>query len=82
MNKIKGLLTATKGNEEASIMILSFNTHIHHYEKIIKRVTQVFNKVFIDPYVALSIEFSKMNKGGSDDLKVVKNKPEPFLNFL
>ena len=82
MNKIKGLLTDIKDNEQASIMILPFNTRIQDYQKVIKKVTQVFDKVFIDPYLTLIPELSNLNQTSSEDLKIMKNKPDSFLFFL
>ena len=82
MNKIKGLLTDIKDNEQASIMILPFNTCIQDYQKVIKKVTQVYDKVFIEPYLSLIPELSFLNQSTSEDLKLIKNKPEAFLLFL
>jgi len=47
MSKIKGLLSAIKGNEEPSAIILPYNKQIEGYQKTIKKVIQAYNKSFV-----------------------------------
>jgi hypothetical protein len=62
MHKIRGLITAIKDNEEASLMILPFYKRTEDYFKIIKRINEVYYKVFIDPYVSFVVQLSSLNK--------------------
>ena len=75
MHKIKGLITGIKGNEEASVMILPFNKRIEEYLKIIKRINQIYDKVFIDPYASFILQLSHLNRSIIEETKSTKNKP-------
>lgn len=63
-------------------MILPYNTRIQDYQKVMKKVAQVYDKVFIEPYLALTPELTTLNQTFSDDLKSIKNKPESFAIIL
>lgn len=63
-------------------MILPYNTRIQDYQKVMKKVAQIYDKVFIEPYLTLTPELTTLNQTFSDDLKSIKNKPESFAIIL
>jgi hypothetical protein len=63
-------------------MILPFNTRIQDYQKVLKRLTQIYDKVFLDPYMSLINELSLLNMNSLEDIKLTKNKPSSFYFLL
>jgi hypothetical protein len=44
-----------------------------------KRINQVYNKVFIDPYFNFVGQLSALNKNMNEEMKQTKNKSEFYM---
>ena len=58
---------------------MPYNKRVEEYLKVMKRINQVYDKVFIEPFASFINQMNNLNKSTLEDFKSVKNKPESYI---